>query len=327
MQTGDTSGQGNADRGAAAPDAARCSVQHAFKAMGSPCELRLHGADESVLQAARDAVLADIARLEARYSRYREDSELSRINAVAARGGEVAVDEETARLFDYAATCFAESDGLFDITSGVLRAAWRFDRQELPDAGTLAALRTQIGWQRLAWTPPLLRFPEPGIELDLGGIVKEYAVDRAATLCRAAGIACGIVNLGGDVRVLGSRPDGAAWRVALRHPRAAGAELVSLALRDKAVATSGDYERCILVDGVRFGHLLNPRTGWPVRHLAAVTVVADLCVVAGSAASIAMLKETEGPAWLAGLGLPHLWVDTAGTVGGSLAAPAPQTGG
>ncbi len=86
-----------------------------------------------------------------------------------------------------------------------------------------------------------------------------------------------------------------------------------------ALASSGDYERCILVDGIRYGHVLNPKTGWPVRHLAAVSVVGDFCVVAGSASTIAMLKEEDGPAWLENFGLPHLWVDVRGGTGGSLA--------
>lgn len=116
------------------------------------------------------------------------------------------------------------------------------------------------------------------------GIVKEYAVDRAATLCRQAGARHGVINLGGDVKLIGARPDGSPWRVGIAHPRRTGAMLETLALRDGAVATRGDYERCMVVDGVRYSHVLNPRTGWPVRRPAAVSVVADYCVVAGSAA-------------------------------------------
>ena len=85
-----------------------------------------------------------------------------------------------------------------------------------------------------------------------------------------------------------------------------------------ALASSGDFERCIEVDGIRYGHILNPKTGWPVRHLAAVSVLADLCVVAGSASTIAMLKEAEGPAWLQNLGVAHMWVDVDGHEGGDL---------
>jgi thiamine biosynthesis lipoprotein len=89
------------------------------------------------------------------------------------------------------------------------------------------------------------------------------------------------------------------------------------------MTTSGDYARCFVVNGVRYGHILNPRTGWPVRHLSSVTVAAEFCLVAGSASTIAMLKESEGPSWLASLGLPHLWVMEGGACGGSL-APHPH---
>ncbi len=290
--------------------------------MGSPCELVLYAAEDAGGQAA-NAVRADIERLEARYSRYRPDSLLSRINAIAAQGGRIEVDAETASLLEYAATCHAQSDGLFDVTSGILRRAWRFtDDATLPDAAHIDALLDFVGWHKLVWRAPVLEFPLAGMELDFGGIVKEYAVDRAATLCMEHGVTAGIVNLGGDVRVIGARPDGERWRVGVAHPRAAGAAVRTLALCGQAIATSGDYERCMVVDGVRYAHLLSPRTGWPVRQLAAVSVVADLCVLAGSASTIAMLKDAEGPAWLEALGLPHLWVDTAGRVGGSLAAAA-----
>lgn len=297
----------------------RVLVRH-FRAMGSPCSLRLHGASRAELEAAATAICADVARLEARYSRYREDSLLSAINAVARHGGRIEVDAETAQLLDYAATCHRESDGLFDVTAGVLRAVWHFDRGPLPATEEVAAVLARVGWSRLRWQAPWLEFPVAGLELDFGGIVKEYAVDRAATFAIERGVTHGIVNLGGDVRVIGARPEGRPWRVAIAHPRRRDDALLTLSVTHGAVATSGDYERCIVVDGVRYGHLLSPRTGWPVKHLAAVTVVAGLCLVAGSASTIAMLKEGDGPAWLAALGLPHLWVDIEGNLGGDLAA-------
>jgi len=290
--------------------------RHDFKAMGCPCEIQLVAADVATARSAFDAVVADVRRLEEKYSRYRDDSLLSAINAVAARGGRVTVDAETASLLDYAATCHTQSNGLFDITSGVLRAAWRFGSGKLPDTQEVSALLGRVGWHRLRWVVPSLEFPEPGLELDFGGIVKEYAVDRAAGLCR--GLHGGVINLGGDIRVLGPRADGSSWRVGLAHPRQPGQVLETLSLRQGAVASSGDYQRCLVVDGVRYSHVLNPRTGWPVRRLAAVSVVAEHCVVAGSACTIAMLLEKEGPAWLESLGLPHVWVDVDGTVGGKL---------
>ncbi|MEY2690115.1 MAG: hypothetical protein RL375_4315 [Pseudomonadota bacterium] len=295
--------------------------RRAFQAMGSPCELQLHARDDAQAAAAVDAAVADVARLEQRYSRYRDDSLLARINRTAATGGAIEVDAETASLLDYADTCHRQSGGLFDITSGVLRRAWRSALHSLPEPAQLDALLTRVGWHKLVWRRPVLEFHQSGMELDLGGVVKEYAADRVASLCADHGITGAMVNLGGDIRVLGPHPDGSPWRIGIQHPRRPGAMLGQIPLSRGGIATSGDYERCIVIDGQRLSHLLDPRTGWPVQHLSAVSVVADLCVVAGSASTIAMLKAHDGPAWLADLGLPHLWVDVDGRVGGSLFKP------
>lgn len=290
-----------------------------FRAMGSPCEIQLYAANPKEAERIMAVAISDVRRLEARYSRYRADSFLSEINRVAAVGGRIAVDEETAGLLNYAATCHCESGGLFDITSGLLRQAWRFDRGALPDPVQIRELLGRVGWEKLRWKPPVLEFPLAGMELDFGGVVKEYAADRAATLCREAGAAHGFINLGGDIKIIGPRVDGSAWRIGIRHPHRPGALIQTIALHGGALASSGDYERCIVLDGVRYGHVLHPKTGWPVHHLVAVTVVGEFCVVAGSASTIAMLQEKDGPAWLESLGLPHFWVDVKGHVGGPLA--------
>lgn len=279
--------------------------------MGSPCALHVFTHDANRAESLFAHARADLERMEQRYSRYRPDSLLSTINRTAASGGSIDVDDETAGLLDYADACHRQSDGLFDITSGPLRHAWRFDGGSLPEPAELARLLDRVGWEKLHWNRPVLRFL-PGMALDFGGIVKEYAADRIASLFRAHGAPHALVNLGGDVCIVGPRPDGHPWHVGIRHPRQPDALLDNLPLSRGGVATSGDYERCLIIDGVRYGHILNPKTGWPVRHLAAVTVVADFCVVAGSASTIAMLKEEEGPAWLERLGLPHCWVDTRG---------------
>ncbi|MFM2289715.1 MAG: hypothetical protein RL684_2858 [Pseudomonadota bacterium] len=294
-----------------------------FEAMGSPCEPQLHAA-HPVASALAARARAELERLEQRYSRYRPTSLLGELNRVGERGGSIDVDDETAQLLDYADTCHAQSDGLFDITSGVLRRAWRFREGRLPADGEVTALLAHVGWQRVGWQRPRLQLPA-GVELDFGGIVKEYAADRLATLCLEAGCESALVNLGGDIRATGAQPGGVPWRIGIRDPRtsaspAPGAPpLHVLALERGAVATSGDYARCIEVAGRRYGHVLDPRTGWPVQHLASVTVLADFCVLAGSAATIALLREAQGPQWLEGLGLPHLWINTQGEVGGSLA--------
>ena len=290
----------------------------AFRAMGCPCEIQLFGSDDAERARAAGIARAEILRLEHKYSRYREDSLLSTINRVAAAGGRIAVDAETAGLLDYAATCHAQSDGAFDVTSGALRRAWRFDLDALPAPSRIAQALVHVGWHRLRWSSPVLEFPHAGQELDFGGIVKEYAVDRVVQRCRAAGVTGGIVNLGGDLRVIGPRPDGRPWRIGIAHPRRPGECMTTLELPAGAVATSGDYARRIRIGDDYYGHLLDPRSGWPVRHLAAVSVVAEHCVVAGGAATIAMLKGADGPSWLAALALPHLWVATDLACGGSL---------
>lgn len=292
--------------------------RHAFRALGSPCEIQLYAESEAHANALFELATADVLRIEHRYSRYRDDSLLSAINRLAAQGGSMAIDAETFALLQYADTCNTQSGGLFDITSGVLRQAWRYDEARLPSAQEIAALRERIGWHRLRFTEHTLTVDEPGIELDLGGIGKEYAVDRAAAILSGAGVRHGLVDLGGDIHVIGPHADGRAWSVGIRHPRVPGALLTTLAVARGAVATSGDYARCIVVDGQRLSHILNPRTGWPVRGLATVTVLAPHCVVAGSACTIAMLFEHRGKRWLADLGLDYLWVDEQGRQGGPL---------
>ncbi|AEG01098.1 FAD:protein FMN transferase [Methylomonas methanica] len=289
-----------------------------FKAMGTPCDLQLFAPDPATAQKVADLAIQDIQRLERKYSRYRDDSLLSDINRVADQGGSIAVDEETAGLLHYADACHQQSDGLFDISSGLLRKAWRFDKGQLPEQTLIASLLERVGWEKVRWSPPELTFLVPNMELDFGGIVKEYAADRVATLCRQAGCRHGLVNLGGDVKIIGPRMDGQPWRIGIAHPRNKNALLESLALHQGAVASSGDYERCIIIDGKRYSHVLNPKTGWPVGHLTSVTVISDHCVIAGSASTIAMLKEVQGPVWLKDLGLPHIWTDIQGRQGGSI---------
>jgi len=242
---------------------------------------------------------------------------LSEINRIAGASGSIQVDEETAGLLNYAETCHEQSDGLFDITSGILRCAWRFDRGELPDQALIDSLLDKIGWHKLRWRNPVLEFTVAGMEIDFGGVVKEYAADRAAALCWNEGVRHGMVNLGGDIKIIGPRGDLSPWRIGIRHPRKKNTLIQPLLLSEGALASSGDYERCIEIGGIRYGHVLNPKTGWPVRYLASVSVVADFCVVAGSASTIAMLKEDQGPCWLERLGLPNLWVDVNGQSGGS----------
>lgn len=288
------------------------SYRHTFSAMASPCQLVLDGLPAPQAVRAAAAAEAEVRRLERQYSRYRPDSIVSRINAAA--GGEaVTVDAETARLLDFAAELHAQSDGLFDITSGSLRKAWDFKAGREPAAADLAPLLACVGWHRAQWDGASLRLPLPGMEIDFGGIGKEYAADRAAEVLAAHGAHHGFVNLGGDLRVLGPRPDGTPWRFAIQHPRDDDQLCAHIELSQGALATSGDYERFFITeDGRRCCHILDPRTGQPVQHWQAVSVVAPVCLAAGALATMAMLIGEDAPQRLCMPGVGFLMVGPTG---------------
>jgi thiamine biosynthesis lipoprotein len=290
-------------------------VRTSFRAMASDNELQLDAADAARAGRAADAAIADVLRIEAKYSRYRNDSVTTRINRAAGRAP-VAIDAETAALLAYADRCHTHSGGRFDLTSGVLRRAWNFRGKppRLPDEATLATATALIGWADVEWSARAIRLPRAGMEIDFGGIGKEYAADRMAAICVEHGIAHGLVNLGGDVRAIGTQPDGAPWRVGIRHPRDDARAVAYVDLADGAVATSGDYERYFDLDGRRYCHILDPRTGMPVAHWQSVSVVAPLCVVAGSCSTIAMLMEAGGEAFLESQGLDYVAVAPDGTL-------------
>jgi thiamine biosynthesis lipoprotein len=289
-----------------------------FRAMGSPCALHLWSPSRGQAERGAERALAEIARLERKYSRYREDSLATRINRSAGSPCGVSVDEETAALLDFAATAHRESGGRFDPTSGVLRRVWDFRSGVVPKRAAIREALRRVGWHRIRWERPRLTLPVGGMELDWGGFVKEYAADRVAELCRSQGLPSGLVDLGGDLAVVGPHPDGTPWMVGIRNPRRPEHAMGRIALRSGGLATSGDYERFMIVDGVRYSHLLDPRTGESFRDgPASVSVAADHCLIAGVAATIAMLhEESESEQFLASLGLPHLGVTREGRIFG-----------
>src|SRR5579864_6407661 len=186
-----------------------------FNAMASDCEVLLRA---SLLAAARElgeCAATEAWRIEEKYSRYRSDSVISHLHAN--RGVPIKVDEETASLLDFAQRCYRISDGMFDITSGVLRRAWTFDGSDrLPAPEAVAAILPHIGFEKLKWRTPILELPL-GMELDLGGIGKEYAVDRAYNLLSKKTPGPFLINFGGDLRASGPPPNGY-WQVGIEKP-------------------------------------------------------------------------------------------------------------
>lgn len=269
--------------------------------MASPCSIRIETRDERAANQAARAAIAEVQRIEVKYSRYRSSSVLSKINH-AAGGDAVAIDAETASLLNFAGQLWRMSDGLFDATSGVLRQAWDFKAAQLPKPDKLAQTLACIGWDGVHLKANSFSLPRKGMELDFGGFGKEYAVDRAAAILQQHGIAHALVNLGGDIHALGCHgmPElsGQAWKVEVQHPRNAKAMLAGIDVYGGGLATSGDYERYFELDGKRYCHVLDPRTGWPVTYWQSITVLAPNTTMSGALTTIAMLKGEQGLAWL-----------------------------
>ena len=282
-----------------------------FTAMASACELVIADQNAQVAQAMAQAAINEVQRIEAKYSRYRADSVISRINAAAGQEP-VSCDEETRSLLDYADALYKASDTLFDISSGVLRRAWDFHLGRLPSEEELTRLRRLIGWDRVERGSDHVRLPDAGMELDFGGFGKEYAADRAGDILADMGLRHGYVNLAGDMRVLGPKPQGQAWMIGIQHPRDKNRLLATLPMTQGALATSGDYERYFERDGKRYCHVLDPRSGQPVTHWRSVSVVAPLAVVAGNCSTIAMLKQSDGLAFLQSSAMGYLAMDHEG---------------
>jgi thiamine biosynthesis lipoprotein len=241
----------------------------------------------------REAV-AEARRIEAKFSRYRPTSVVSQIND-AAGGAPLAIDDETEHLVRATLELTALTKGRFDPTVGVLRRIWNFKEAEVPTEAAIQALLPQVDARAVALRYGTVQLAREGMEIDLGGVGKEYAADRVAELLKARGVESALVNLLGDVRTVGRRGDGQPWIIGVQDPRDRSRCRFSIRAKvDCGVATSGDYERGFELDGVRYHHILDATTGRPARGLAAVTVIAPTAFEAGRLATAAFLL---GPEW------------------------------
>ena len=281
---------------------AQATVEHGlhrleFQAMSTPCQIKLHGvsaADARDFQ--RDAV-AWVGQFEARYSRFIPDSLISRINAAAGEHW-VDVDPETDRLFNLCQELFFFTRGSFDPTALPLIKLWNWKQRPpmVPNDADIQAARALVGWNKIQRRPGGIFLPETGMALDLGGIGKEYAVDCVINLAIQRGITNVLVDFGQDVRVLGHAPEKKFWWIGLDDATAPGKCWAGVAVTDHAVATSGDYLRNFTLNGRRYGHILDPRTGYPAHNdCRAVSIIAPSCTIAGLlSTSVCILGAKEG---------------------------------
>lgn len=274
-----------------------------FQALGSPCEVLSEAVSAALAKALTLQAATEAWRIEDKFSRYIAGNIIDRVNS--AKGQPVEVDKETAQLLDFSVTLHELSDGAFDITSGVLRRVWKFDGSDkVPPAEKVSELLGSVGWSKCEWRSPVLRLPA-NMEIDFGGIGKEYAVDRAILKLREISDTPCLVNFGGDLAVTGPPVTRRAWGIGIEGAERPGTEQL-IELRQGAIATSGDARRYLLRDGIRYGHVLDPRSGWPVRDApTSITVAADTCTQAGMLATLAMLKGPNAEEFLSGQAEQH----------------------
>ncbi len=273
--------------------------------MASPCEVLCEVKEQAEAERLTRLVASEAWRIEDKFSRYLPHNIMARINS--ANGEPIKLDPETAELIGFSATLYDLSEGRFDITSGVLRRVWTFDGgDKLPAAAEISAILGQMGWQRVSWEPPVLQMPT-GMQIDLGGIGKEYAVDCAMKILHSETLHSCLVNFGGDLAATGQPKQRKGWKVGIEAMQA-GNQVAdrTLNLQVGALATSGDARRFILKDGVRYGHILDPKTGWPVPDAPrSVTVAADTCTQAGMLSTFAMLEGGAAESFLDAQGVQY----------------------
>lgn len=271
-----------------------------FNAMASPCEVIIQSSKKQLASKLGQIIATEVWRIEDKYSRYDLNSVCSAINKQA--GSSVVIDEETYLLLNFAEQCYQLSDGLFDISSGVLRQIWSFQNiqnNSLPTSEQITQILKNVGWRNINFNQNQITLAK-GMELDFGGIGKEYAVDRAIILAKQLTNKPVLVNLGGDLAVTSSRENNEPWQVAIEHPDPNNNKTdMIISLKSGALATSGDTRRFFINNGKRYGHVLNAKTGWPVEKAPrSITVVAPQCIQAGILATLALLQGSNAENFL-----------------------------
>jgi thiamine biosynthesis lipoprotein len=286
--------------------------------MGTVVEITVAHPDREFVRVAMEEAFSEFERIDRLLSGYDESSEVSRINREAYLA-EVQADGEVFRLLEKSLEISRLSDGAFDVTIGPVMKLWKFDEGGVvPTEEAIAAVLPQVGFDRVAVNTErrTVRFLSAGVEIDMGGIGKGYAVDLAVARLQEMGIDNAIVDAGGDLKLLGRRPGKDFWRIGVRHPREASRMLVTLDLAETAVVTSGDYERFFIDKERRYHHLLDPSTGYPASVCQSVTVIAPDAVDADAyATAVFVLGPEKGLALLRSLpGVEGIVVDSDGKV-------------
>lgn len=286
------------------------AYQIQFECMASHCSILIECDNLQRVKIAAKKAITEAWRIEHKYSRYQTNNTFSAIHSTPNHWQ--VLDNETAQLMIFANHAYLASQGLFDITSGVLRKAWKFDgSHRIPEQQTIEQLLTHIGWTKLGWCPERpteLNLPL-GMELDFGGIGKEYAVDKMLSICMQSlrdTTSAVLINCGGDLGCSGRRLNGESWKVGIESTKDQTKATHIIALSSGALATSGDSHRFLVKDGIRYSHVLNPKTGWAMINAPkSVTVAAPTCINAGIISTLALLQGSEAECFLESLDMPY----------------------
>ena len=279
---------------------------HAF---GSPCHLVIdnssgHGA--AYLEAAEQ----ELARLERKFGSHHPESIISDINQAAGSGAWTPLDAESRSLFSYVSALWDQSNHLFDPTTSVLSDCYNPSGHLMATQQQLKGMLKLVGWSSVEVTDEGARMPVHGMLMDLDSCIRPYAVDSVRRLLLRNGVKNALIEMDQDVASIGKQPDGANWLVGLRHPKGQRTAITRLKLNDRGFTMRGNFEQRVQIDHENFGRALSPIDGQPLPGLLSVAVVAETCLTACSAASIARLKTDQGGvSWLEKLGLPWMAID------------------
>ncbi len=263
--------------------------------MGTRIAVELAADDPAAGEKAIDAVIAEMHRIDTTMSVYKPDSEVSRVNRDAA-AGPVKVDPELAALVARALEFSKMSDGAFDITYASVGYLYDYRAHKHPTEAQIKAALPGISWRHVIVDLPgsTIRFTQPGVRIDLGGIAKGYAVDTSIAILQKLGITHATVTAGGDSRIIGDR-GGRPWVVGIRHPDDKNRVIARIPLEDAAISTSGDYERYFDEKGVRYHHIIDPKTGKSPHGIRSVTVIAPTSTFAeGLTKSVFIMGPERG---------------------------------
>jgi thiamine biosynthesis lipoprotein len=277
-------------------------VMGRFIAMSTECSIVVYVRCTKHGEFVIGEAINEVRRIEKKYSRFDQNSVISRINRDSWKIP-VPVDTETALLLDFSAVCYDQTVGAFDITCGNLHQLWRGDRTDIPSDDEIQEALQHVGWKKVRWDGRLISLPTDRMSIDLGGVGKEYAADRALAILKEHGIQFSMVNFGGDIAVHGGKPDGSGWKIGIKDGSGFESRSVSVVrVADQVIeawqggiATSGTAERFIEIGGVRFSHLIDALSGRPLIGDFAYTVTHSSCLAAGALATQQLLVLSGNP--------------------------------